>query len=93
MDLHFCMVPNVKHLKMVSASSTFGVGILTSIAQVICDLFGIECEMYDDKIEKAKKSAAGKLIKKAQEVNAVGIMDIKIEMYRTTILMYGIAYQ
>ena len=93
MDLHFCMVPNAKHLKTISASSTYGIGLLTSIAQAICNLFGLECAMYDDKIEKAKNSAAKKLIKKAQEVNAVGIMDIKIEMYRTTILMYGIAYQ
>ena len=93
MNLSFAHIENVEHIKMLSASSTFGVGLLTSIVFYFCNLFGMECEMYDKKIEKAKSSAALKLIGKASEVGAAGIMDVQFQIHGTTVFMYGIAYK
>ena len=93
MNLSFAHIENVEHIKMLSSSSTYGVGLLTSIVFYFCNLFGIECEMYDKKIEKAKSSASLKLIGKASEAGATGIMDVQFQIHGTTIFMYGIAYK
>lgn len=93
MILSFSYLDDVKHIKMVSAVSTYGIGFLTYIVFGFCQLFGVECKMYDDKIEKAKLSATAKMIEKAKLTGADGIMNVKIQMHGTTILMYGIAFK
>ena len=93
MNLTFAHIENVEHIKMLSSSSTYGVGLLTSIVFYFCNLFGIECKMYDEKIAKAKTSAALKLAEKAKEAGATGIMDVQFQIHGTTIFMYGIAYK
>lgn len=92
MNISFAFLYNVKHIKMVSATATYGIGFLTYIVLGFCHLFGVECKMYDEKIEKAKSSAAVKLTDKAKAAGATGIMDVKFQMHGTTIFMYGIAY-
>ena len=37
MNLTFAHIENVEHIKMLSASSTFGVGLLTSIVFYFCN--------------------------------------------------------
>ena len=93
MNFSFAHCEKVEHIKMLSASSTYGVGLLTSIVYYFCNIFGIECKMYDKKIEKAKSSAALKLIGKASEVGATGVMDVQFQIHGTTVFMYGIAYK
>ena len=93
MDLSFAHVENVEHIKMLTTSSTYGVGFLTAIVHCFCNLLGIECKMYDRKIEKAKSSAVSKLIAKASIIDAKGIMDIQIQIHDTTVFLYGIAYK
>ena len=92
MNISFAHIENVKHIKMISANATFGVGFLTAIAFWFCNLLGIVCDMYDQKIEKAKSLATYKLIAKANTAGATGIMDVKFQLHGTTIFMYGIAY-
>ena len=93
MNLSFAHIENVEHIKMLSASSTYGLGLLTAIVFWLCNLFGVECDLYDEKIEKAKSSAALKLIGKASEAGAAGIMDVQFQITGTTVFMYGIAYK
>ena len=50
-------------------------------------------KMYGKKIEKAKSSAALKLVEKANEAGAAGIMDVNFQITGTTVFMYGIAYK
>ncbi len=92
MNFSFAHIDNVKHIKMISASSTYGVGFLTAFANGFCNVFGFECKMYDKKIEKAKASAAQKLIEKAAGAGATGVMDVQFQITGTTVFMYGIAY-
>jgi len=93
MNFTFAKLENVTSIKMLSASSIYGIGLITAIVLGFCCLFGAECGMYDQKIEKAKNSAAKKLIKKAEAVGANGIMDVKIQVFGTTVFMSGIAYK
>ena len=93
MKLSFDHIDNVEHIKMLSSSSTYGVGLLTYIVYGFCNIFGVECEMYDKKIEKAKSSAVLKLISKASAIGATGIMDVKFQIHGITVFMYGIAYK
>lgn len=93
MNLSFAHIENVEHLKMLTASSTYGVGFFTAIAVWFCNIFGLECKMYGNKIEKAKSSAALQLMKKAGGVGATGIMDVQFQITGTTVFMYGIAYK
>ena len=92
MNITFSNIDNVKQIKMLSASATYGVGLLTSIVYGLCNIVGTQCKMYDKKIEKAKNAAAGILIEKATSVGASGIMNVQFQIHGTTVFMYGIAY-
>jgi len=92
MNLTFTHIDGVNQIKMLSSNATYGIGFLTSIAFGFCNIFGLECKMYDKKIEKAKNQAVSKLMDKATAAGATGIMDIKFQMHATTVFAYGIAY-
>lgn len=92
MNFTFAHIDNVKQIKMLSASATYGTGFLTSIVHGFCNIIGIQCKMYDKKIEKSKNAAATKLIEKANAAGASGIMDVQFQIHGTTVFMYGIAY-
>ena len=93
MNLALTKVENVQEIKVVTANATYGVGLITSIAATICSLFGLECKMYDKKIEKAKTRAAQKLIAKATEAGADGIMNLNFQIHNLTIFASGTAYK
>lgn len=86
-------IENVTQIKMITAVANYGIGFLTLLVLSFCHFFGVECQMYDKKIEKAKNAAASELVAKAKEVGATGIMNVRIQMDKTTILMYGMAYK
>lgn len=92
MKFSCCEIENVTAVKMVSACCTMGVGLITVIARSFCSCFGLQCKMYDAKIEKAKNLAATELLMKAKSLNADGIMNVTIQIHDTTIFMYGMAY-
>lgn len=85
-------IPNAKPIKLITASSTYGIGLITSILLGWCHLFGISCDLYDRKIESAKNHAIKKLIKQAQELGATGIANVSFQIHGTTIFVYGIAF-
>lgn len=92
MYLTYESLSGVRPVTMISATATYGIGLLTAISMAFCNLLGVECELYNQKIEKAKVSATGKLVAKAQAANATGIMSIGYQIHGTTVFMYGVAY-
>ena len=92
MKLSFGYIENVKQVKLVSGVTTYGIGLLTYIITSFCHLFGTECSQYDEKINNAKNSAITKMIEKAKQFDADGIMDIHIQMHGLSVMVYGIAY-
>ena len=93
MNFTCALLDNVKHIKMLTATATYGIGLLTAIVNGFCQLFGIQCKMYDKKIEKAKNAAVNQLLEKATAAGASGVMGINFQVYGTTVFMYGIAYK
>ena len=92
MNFTCALLDNVKHIKMLTANATYGIGLLTAIVSGFCQLFGIQCKMYDKKIEKAKNAAVNQLLEKATAAGASGVMGITFQVYGTTVFMCGIAY-
>ena len=93
MNITSSSVEGATDIKMITAVTTFGVGFFTLLILSFCNLLGQECPMYDEKIEKSKVVTASKLITKAKEAGATGIMNVRLQVDRTTVLMYGMAYK
>ena len=93
MKLSYGIFSDVTPVMMVSATATYGVGLLTYIVLGFCNLFGIECVLYNRKVEAANRSATQYLIQKAEQGGADGIMGIQYQLHGLTVLMYGVAYK
>lgn len=93
MNLALTKIENAVEIKVITANATFGAGLLTSIVTGFCSIFGIECKMYDRKIEKAKTRAAQKLIEKAAAAGADGIMNLNFHCHNLTVFASGTAYK
>ena len=86
-------IPNVQAVKMVSATSTYGIGFGTWFCTELANLCGTECKRLGKKINKANVSATNELMAKAAAANADGIMEIRYQISGKTVFMYGIAYK
>ena len=84
---------NVTAIKTITARTTYGIGLLTSIAMFFCNLFGIKCNMYAKKLDRAEKEATKELIEKAKCLGADGVMDTHCQVDNLTFLIYGTAYK
>lgn len=93
MNITSSSVENATEIKMITAVTTCGIGFFTLIALSFCNFFGVECSMYDKKIETAKIATVSKLISKAKEAGATGVMNVRLQVDRTTVHMYGMAYK
>lgn len=93
MNITKTKLDNVTEIKTVEATSHYGTGLLTAIVTSFIELFGCYNEMYVNKIEKAKEDAKQRLINKAKELNADGIMDYSIELSGKTVIVYGTAFK
>ena len=93
MKISFSLIDDVNHIKMLTSNATYGVGFFTAISLWFCNIFGIQCEMYDKKIEMAKNTAIETMVMKATKLGATGIMDVKFQISGTTVFVYGIAYK
>lgn len=93
MKLTSSHLEGVEEIKLLTATSTQGLGLLTLIVLTFCHLFGTECYMYNKKVETTKNATATKLINKAHQVDATGIMDIRFQITGLTVFMSGIAYK
>ena len=84
---------NVEELKLVTASSSYGIGFINWFLMAIAQLTGKECPAYSEQIDKAKNSAAAKMADKAAAVGATGVMNIQFQVYGSTVFISGIAYR
>ena len=87
------IVDNVEEIKVITSVSCYGIGLLTMIWTAICNLTGIENKLLESKITTSKNNAINELIDKAKEIDAKGIMKLRIELNNINVFVYGIAYK
>ena len=92
MELYTHTLTDVTPMEKVTATSTYGIGFLTWIVLCFCNLIGCECEMYNNKVEKAENAATRLLKAYADNLGATGIMDVHYQVHGTTVVVSGTAY-
>ena len=93
MKLYTNTLPDVVPLKMLTASATYGMGFLTSIVKVFCEFFGVKCDMYTNKLDKAEDKATEYLMLYAKDIGADGVMDVRCQIDGLTFFICGTAYK
>ncbi len=93
MKIYSVVLPDVVPLSMVTGSSKYGIGFLTGLVSWFCDLIGVPCNMYSDKIKMAQDRARDEMVWLAERMGADGIMDVHCQVDRLSYLMYGTAYK
>lgn len=93
MKLYTNTLPDVIPLKMLTASATYGMGFLTSVVKVFCEFFGIKCDMYTNKLDKAEDKATEYLMLYAKDIGADGVMDVRCQIDGLTFFICGTAYK
>ena len=93
MKLYTNTLPDVVPLKMLTASATYGMGFLTSIVKVFCEFFGVKCDMYTNKLDKAEDKATEYLMRYAKDIGADGVMDVRCQIDGLTFFICGTAYK
>ena len=93
MKLYTNTLPDVVPLKMLTASATYGMGFLTSIVKVFCEFFGVKCDMYTNKLDKAEDNATEYLMLYAKDIGADGVMDVRCQIDGLTFFICGTAYK
>jgi uncharacterized protein YbjQ (UPF0145 family) len=86
-------LPDVVPLKMLTASATYGMGFLTSVVKVFCEFFGVKCDMYTNKLDKAEDKATEYLMLYAKDIGADGVMDVRCQIDGLTFFICGTAYK
>lgn len=93
MKLYTNTLPNVTPIKMLTASATYGTGLLTAIIKAFCELFGTKCDMYTNKLDKAEDKATEYLKLYAEDIGADGIMEVRCQIDGLTFFICGTAYK
>lgn len=93
MKLYTNTLPDVVPLKMLTASATYGMGFLTSIVKVFCEFFGVKCDMYTNKLDKAEDKATEYLMLYAKDIGADGVMDVRCRIDGLSFFICGTAYK
>lgn len=93
MKLYTNTLPDVIPLKMLTASATYGMGFLTSVVKVFCEFFGVKCDMYTNKLDKAEDKATEYLMLYAKDIGADGVMDVRCQIDGLTFFICGTAYK
>lgn len=93
MELYTISLPDVTPLKLVTAKATYGIGFLTSFVSGFCALFGIQNDMYTEKIKKAETLAMQELERNVKSIGADGVMDVRCQIDGLSFLITGTAYK
>ena len=93
MKLYTNTLQNVTPIKMLTATATYGIGGLTAIVLFFCNLFGIKCDMYTNKLDKAEDEATEYLKLYAKNIGADGVMDVRCQIDGLTFFICGTAYK
>lgn len=92
MKFYSITLPNVTPIGLVTAKASYGIGLLTYIVSSFCALFGISCNMFTGKLEKAEALAMEKLAANAKALGADGVMDVRCQIDGLSFLVSGTAY-
>lgn len=93
MTITVSQLENKTEIKTLTATVSFGMGLITAIVYSFCMLFGLECAMLSHKIDKAKNAASQLILDKAKSIGADGVMNVRFVISGLTVLMYGTAYK
>ena len=93
MKLYTNTLENVTPIKMLTATTTYGIGLFTAIVRWFCELFGIKCDMYTNKLDKAEAEATEYLKLYAKDIGADGVMDVRCQIDGLTFFICGTAYK
>lgn len=93
MKLYTSTLPNVTPIKMLTSSATYGMGFFTAIVKAFCELFGMKCDMYTNKLDKAEDAATNYLKRYAQDIGADGVMEVRCQVDGLTFFICGTAYK
>ena len=93
MKLYTNTLENVTPIKMLTATATYGTGFLTSVVKFFCELFGLKCDMYTNKLDKAEDTATEYLRLYAKDIGADGVMDVRCQIDGLTFFICGTAYK
>ncbi len=93
MELYTISLPDVTPLKLVTAKATYGIGFLTYFVSGFCALFGIQNDMYTEKIKKAETLAMQELERNVKSIGADGVMDVRCQIDGLSFLITGTAYK
>ncbi len=85
-------LPDVTPIQMITAKASYGVGFLTAFVGSFCSLFGIQNDLYADKLEKVEALAMKSLLSPAQALGADGVMDVRCQIDGLSFLVSGTAY-
>ena len=69
----------IKYYNIISSEVVIGTGFLSSLDASLADLTGSESESYSNKLDLARKKALNKLINKACDISANGIIGVDID--------------
>ncbi len=84
---------DVKDLGEVSGVCIYGMGLLTAICWMICQIFGKSSIFVGRKLERAKEKALEEMKLYAQELGADGVMHLRYQLSGRSVLVYGSAFQ
>ena len=93
MEIYTISLDNVIPVKLVTAKASYGIGFLTFFVGGFCALFGIQNDMYTEKIKKAEALAMQQLEKNVKSIGADGVMDVHCQIDSLSFLVYGTAYK
>ena len=93
MKFYSVSLPNVTPVKLVTGKANCGIGLLTAVVGGFCSFFGMENDMYAEKMVKAEALAMEALEKAAKTVGADGVMDIRCQIDGLSFLVSGTAYK
>lgn len=91
MNMTASTVEGSKALKPVSGTSSYGVGLWTSICLGFANIFGVESKNAAKKLMKAKVLAEKRMLKEAEGYD--GVMEVRYVITGLNVLAYGVAYK
>ena len=60
---------------------------------MFCEFFGVTCDMYTNKLDKAEDKATEYLMLYAKDIGADGVMDVRCQIDGLTFFICGTAYK
>ena len=80
-----------EYLGIMSGHVVLGTGFLSEVTAGLADFFGVESDLFAEKMEKAKDAALQKLIKKSIEKGGNALIGVDFDYLNTKANMIGVS--